>query len=66
MRLFFAENRWGYVCEMVDWCIAGDKRERLESRYASLELLRKAKGLSKEEDSEYLELSRVLKFPAKV
>jgi hypothetical protein len=61
----YSGRRWKYVCELADYAIQNDKREKLESRWTSLELMRKSAGLNEVEDGEYLELSRVLKFPAK-
>lgn len=61
----FSDRKWGYVCQLADYAVEGDKQEKLESKWTSLEITRKATGLNEKEDNEYLELSRVLKFPAK-
>lgn len=76
---YWAENCPGYaeitqkydgrqhscLIQIAEAMIREDRREIVESRWASLELLRKKYDLSREEREEYNALSQYLGYPAK-
>lgn len=61
----FSMRKWGYVCELANYAVDEDKQEKLELRWTNLEVMRKTMILNSDDEREYLELSRVLKFSAK-